>query len=64
MQICKEKFFLVGGEDTPLPESLNSWDILGKHLVIFYKFSRFISEKINSFYQNIFQLMCEKKKIC
>ena len=52
MQICKEKIFLVGGEGTPLPESQNFWDILGKNLVIFYKFSRFISEKINSFYQN------------
>ena len=61
MQICKEIFFLVWGEGTPLPESKNFLDILGKNLVIFYKFSRFISEKINSFYQNMFQLMCEKK---
>ena len=61
MQICKEKIFLVGGEGTPLPESQNFWDILGKNLVIFYKFSRFISEKINPCYQNVFQLMCEKK---
>ena len=53
MQICKEKIFLVGGEGTPLPESQNFLDILGKNLVIFYKFSRFISEKINSFYQNM-----------
>ena len=51
----------MGGEGTPLPESQNFADILGKNLVIFYKFSRFISEKINSFYQNMFQLMCEKK---
>ena len=64
MQICKENFFLVRGEGTPIPESKNFLDILGKNLVIFYKFSRFISEKINSFYQNMFQLMCEKKKIC
>ena len=63
MQICKEKIFLVGGEGTPLPESQNFWDILKKNLVIFYKFSRFISEKINSFYQNMFQLMCKKKKL-
>ena len=60
MQICKEKNFLVGGEGTPLPESQNFWDILGKNLVIFCKFSIFISEKINSFYQNMFQLMFEK----
>ena len=63
MQICKEKNFLVGGEGTPLPESQNFWDIIGKNLVIFHKFSRFISEKKNSFYQNMFQLMCEKKKL-
>ena len=63
MQICKEKIFLVGGEGTPLPGSQNFWDILKKNLVIFYKFSRFISEKMNSFYQNMFQLMCKKKKI-
>ena len=52
----QRKFFLVWGEGTPLPESQNFLDILGKNLVIFYKFSRFISEKINSFYQNMFQL--------
>ena len=63
MQICKEKIFLVGGEGTPLPESQNFLDILGKNLVIFYKFSRFISEKIHSFYQNMSQLMCEKNKL-
>ena len=45
-----------------VPESQNFLDILGKNLVIFYKFFRFLSEKINSFYQNMFQLMCEKKK--
>ena len=45
-------------------ESRNFLDKFGKHLEIFYKFSRFMSEKINSFYQNMFQLMCEKKKIC
>ena len=61
MQICKEKNFLVGGEGTPLPESQNFWDIIGKNLVIFHKFSRFISKKINPCYQNMFQLMCEKK---
>ena len=44
-----------------LPESQIFLDILGKNLVVFNKFSRFISEKINSFYQNMFQLMCEKK---
>ena len=63
MQICKEEILLVGGEGTPLPESQNFLDILGKNLVIFYKFSRFMSEKINSFYQNMFQLMCEKKNL-
>ena len=62
MQICKEIFFSIGGKGTPLPESQNFWDIIGKNLVIFHKFSRFISEKINSFNQNMFQLMCEKKK--
>ena len=61
MQICKENFLSMGGEGTPLPESQKFLDILGKNLVIFYKFSRFISEKIHSFYQNMFQLMCEKK---
>ena len=60
MQICKE-FFLVWGEGTPLPESQKYLDILGKNLVIFYKFFRFISEKLHFFYQNMFQLMCEKK---
>ena len=60
MQICKENFFSMGGEGTPLTESQNFLDILGKNLVIFYKFSRFISEKIDSLYQNMFQLMCEK----
>ena len=44
-----------------MPESQNFLDIVRKNLVIFYKFSRFISEKIHSFYQNMFQLMCEKK---
>ena len=43
-----------------IPENLNFLDILGKNLVIFYNFSRFMSEKIDSFYQNMFQLMCEK----
>ena len=61
MQICTENFFSMVGEGTPLPESLKFLDILGENLVIFYKFSRFISEKIHSFYQKIFQLMCEKK---
>ena len=61
MQICKENFFSMWGEGTPLPESQKILNILGKKLVIFYKFFRFISEKINSFYQNVFQLMCEKK---
>ena len=60
MEKSAKKIFLVWGEGTPLPESQNFLDILGKNLVIFYKFSRFISEKINSFYQNTFQLMCEK----
>ena len=50
------KFFFNMGEGTPFP-----LDILCKNLVNFYKFSRFISEKINSFYQNMFQLMFEKK---
>ena len=49
------KFFFNMGEGTPFP-----LDILCKNLVNFYKFSRFISEKINSFYQNMFQLMFEK----
>ena len=49
-------------EGTPLPESQNFLDIQGKNFVIFYKFSRFISEIIKSFYQNIFQLMFKKKK--
>ena len=57
----QRNFFLVWGEGTPLPESQNFLDILGKNLVIFYKFSRFISEKINSFYQNMYRLMCKKK---
>ena len=35
MQICKENFFSMGGEGTPLPESLKFLDILGKNLVIF-----------------------------
>ena len=35
---------------TPLPESQNFLDKFGKNLVILYKFSRFVSEKINSFY--------------
>ena len=61
MQICKENIFQYRGEGTLSPESQYFWHILGKNLVIFYKFSRFISEKINSFYQNMFQLMCEKK---
>ena len=61
MQICKEIFFYYWGEGTPLPESQNFLDILGKNLVIFYKFPRFISEKINSFYQNMYRLMCKKK---
>ena len=61
MQICKENFFYGGGEGTPLPESQIFLDILGINIVIFYKFSRLISEKMNSFYQNMFQLMCEKK---
>ena len=62
MQICKENFFSMGGgKGTPLPESQKLFDILGKNLVIFYKFFRFIREKIHSFYQNMFQLMCEKK---
>ena len=51
------KFFFNMGEGTPFP-----LDILCKNLVNFYKFSRFISEKINSFYQNMFQLMCKKKQ--
>ena len=51
-----------GGVGYPLPESKTFLDILGKNLVIFYKFFRFLSEKINFFYQNMFQLMCEKKK--
>ena len=51
------KFFFNMGEGTPFP-----LDILCKNLVNFYKFSRFISEKINSFYQNMFQLIFEKKK--
>ena len=51
------KFFFNMGEGTPFP-----LDILCKNLVNFYKFSRFISEKINSFYQNMFQLMFEKNK--
>ena len=55
----KKKKSVVG---YPLPESQTFLDILGKNLVIFYKFFRFLSEKINSFYQNMFQLMCEKKK--
>ena len=37
--------FFSMGEGTPLPESQNFLDILGKNLGIFYKFSRFISEK-------------------
>ena len=57
----QRKIFLVWGEGTPLPESQNFSDKLGKNLVIFRKFSRFISEKTNSLYQNMFQLMCEKK---
>ena len=48
-------FFYCGGEGTPLPESQNFLDIIGKNLVVFYKFSRCISEKINSFDQNVFQ---------
>ena len=59
----QRNFFLVWGGGYPLTSKSNFFfDILGKNLVIFYKFSRFISEKINSFYQNMFQLMCEKKK--
>ena len=38
-------FFYCGGEGTPLPESQKFLDILGKNLVIFYKFSSFISEQ-------------------
>ena len=43
MQICKENFFYGGGEGTPVPESQIFLDILGKNLVIFFKFSRFKS---------------------
>ena len=45
----------------PLTWKSNFLDILGKNLVIFYNYSRFISEKINYCYQNMFQLMFEKK---
>ena len=62
---CKsvKKFFLVWGVGTPLSESQIFFDILGKNHVFYYKFkfSRVISKKINSFYQNMFQLLCEKK---
>ena len=50
MQICKENVFSMGGEGTTLPESQNFLDKFGKNLVILYKFSRFVSEKINYFY--------------
>ena len=53
MQICKENFFSMGEEGTPLSEIQIFWDILGKILVIFYEFSWFIGEKINSFYQKM-----------
>ena len=59
--IFSESKFMVANNVYSLPESQIFLDILGKNLVIFYKFSAFISEKINSFDQNMFQLMCEKK---
>ena len=61
MQICKEIFFSKGGEGTHLPESQIFLDILGKNLVIFYKLSRFISEKILFFTKICFSYSVWKK---
>ena len=59
---CKsaKKIFLVWGEGTPYLKSI-FLDILGKNHVIFYQFSRFISVKKDSFYENMLELICEKK---
>ena len=57
MQLVKDKNQI---KQMVTQRSLNFLTILGKNLVIFYKFSTFISEKIDSFYQNMFHVMCEK----
>ena len=62
MEICKEIFF-YGGGGTPLPESQIFLDILGKNLVIFYNFSRFIYKWKNKFLSPKYvSVMYEKKK--
>ena len=47
------------GGGTPLPESPKILDMLGKNLE---KVFRIYKGKKSSFHQNVFQLMCEKKK--